>query len=160
MREWFDSLQARERLFVITAAVFLAFAILYIGLWMPLDRGQKSLSLSVDIWKTALAELRPLKGQLQGAGQGQTQTAGRNQSLVVIIDNTLRERGLYSALQRSQPTTGNGIRVEFENVAFDDLVLWLGDLSTSYGLQVQSGSFSNPRDSEGRVNSTLTLKRS
>ncbi len=160
MRDWFDSLQARERLFVISAAVLLAFAILYLGLWMPLDRGQKSLSLSVDTWKTALAELRPLKGQLQGAGQGQTQTAGRNQSLVVIIDNTLRERGLYSALQRSQPTTGNGIRVEFENVAFDDLVLWLGDLSNSYGLQVQSGSFSNPRDSEGRVNSTLTLERS
>lgn len=160
MRDWFDSLQARERLFVITAAVFLVFAILYLGLWMPLDRGQKALSLSADTWKTALAELRPLKAQLQGSGSGETATAGRNQSLVVIIDNTLRERGLYNALQRSQPTTDNGIRVEFENVAFDDLVLWLGELSTGYGLQVQSGSFSNQRDSNGRVNSTLTLERS
>ena len=158
MRDWFDSLQARERLFVMTAAVFLAFAVLYLGIWMPLDRGQKSLSLSVDTWKTALADLRPLKGQLQSSGSGQT--AGRDQSLVVIVDNTLRERGLYSALQRSQPTAGNGIRVEFENVAFDDLVLWLGDLSNNYGLQVQSGSFSNPQDSEGRVNSTVTLERS
>lgn len=158
MRDWFDTLQARERLFVFTAAVFLAFAILYLGLWMPLDRGQKSLSLSVNDLKTALAELRPLHSQLQGSGQGQR--SGRSQSLVVIIDNTLRERGLYSALQRSQPTTGNGIRVEFENVAFDDLILWLGDLSKRYGLQVQSGSFSNPRDSEGHVNSTLTLDRS
>ena len=84
---------------------------------------------------------------------------GRNQSLVVIIDDTLRDRGLYDALKRSQPTAGNGIRVEFENVAFDDLVLWLGDLSNRYGLQVQSGSFSNPSDTEGRVNSTLTLER-
>ena len=158
MRDWFDSLQARERLFVMTAAVFLAFAVLYLGIWMPLDRGQKSLSLSVDTWKTALADLRPLKGQLQSSGSGQT--TGRDQSLVVIVDNTLRERGLYSALQRSQPTAGNGIRVEFENVAFDDLVLWLGDLSNNYGLQVQSGSFSNPQDSEGRVNSTVTLERS
>lgn len=160
MRDWFDALQIRERLFVITAAVFLAFAVLYLGIWMPLDRSQKSLSLSVITWKTALAELRPLKSQLQGPGTGQTQAAGRNQSLVVIIDNTLREHGLYSALQRSQPTAGNGIRVEFENVAFDDLVLWLGDLSNKYGLQLQSGSFSNQRDSKGRVNSTLTLERS
>ncbi len=158
MRDWFDSLQDRERIFVLTAALFLAFAVLYLGIWMPLDRGQKSLSLSVDTWKTALAELRPLKGQLQNSASGQT--AGRNQSLVVIIDNTLRQRGLYSALQRSQPTAGNGIRVEFENVAFDDLVLWLGDLSNSYGLHVQSGNFSNPQDSEGRVNSTVTLERS
>jgi general secretion pathway protein M len=160
MKDWFDALQTREQLFVATAAVFLIFAVLYLGIWMPLDRGQKTLSHSVDTWKTALADLRPLKNQLQRAGGGQAQTAGRNQSLVVIIDNTLRERGLYSALQRSQPTSGNGIRVEFENIAFDDLVLWLGDLNQTYGLQVQSGSFSNSRDSVGRVNSTLTLERS
>jgi len=159
MRDWFESLEARERMFVLTAAAFLVFAVLYLGIWMPLDRGQKSLSLSVSDWEIALTELRPLKGQLQNSGSGQTQSAGRNQSLVVIIDNTLRERGLYNALQRSQPTTSNGIRVEFENVSFDDLVLWLGDLSTRFGLQVQSGSFSNARDSEGRVNSTLTLER-
>ena len=107
MRDWFDSLQDRERLFVVTAALFLAFAVLYLAVWMPLDRGQKSLSLSVDTWKTALADLRPLIGQLQSSGSGQA--TGRNQSLVVIIDNTLRERGLYSALQRSQPTAGIGI---------------------------------------------------
>ena len=157
MRNWFESLQTRERLFVLTAAVFLVFAVLYLGIWMPLDRGQKSLSVSVNDWKIALAELRPLQAQLQNTGSGPR--AGSNQSLVVIIDNTLRERGLYNALQRSQPSTGNGIRVEFENVAFDDLVLWLGDLSTRYALQVQSGSFSNARDTEGRVNSTLTLER-
>ena len=160
MKDWFDSLQARERMFVAAAAVFLAIAVLYLGIWTPLERGQKTLSVSVQNWKTALAELRPLKNQLLDSGSGQTQTTGRNQSLVVIIDNTLRERGLYSALQRSQPTSGNGIRVEFENVAFDDLVLWLGDLSLKYGLQVQAGSFSNPQDSTGRVNSTLTLERS
>ncbi|MCH8308464.1 MAG: type II secretion system protein M [Proteobacteria bacterium] len=160
MREWFESLEARERVFVLAATVVLVFAVLYLGIWMPLDRGQKSLSLSVDNWKIALTELRPLQAQLQNSGSGQMQLADRNQSLVVIIDNSLRERGLYNSLQRSQPTTSNGIRVEFENVAFDDLVLWLGDLSTRYDLQLQSGSFSNPGDSEGRVNSTLTLERS
>ncbi|MCH6548616.1 MAG: type II secretion system protein M [Gammaproteobacteria bacterium] len=160
MREWFESLEARERVFVLAATVVLVFAVLYLGIWMPLDRGQKSLSLSVDNWKIALTELRPLQAQLQNSGSGQMQLADRNQSLVVIIDNSLRERGLYNSLQRSQPTTSNGIRVEFENVAFDDLVLWLGDLNTRYDLQLQSGSFSNPGDSEGRVNSTLTLERS
>lgn len=160
MKHWFESLQPRERFFVLTAAAFLATAILYLGIWMPLDRGQKSLSLSVSDWKFALAELRPLTGQMQDATSGPSEQQGRNQSLVVIVDNTLRERGLYTALQRSQPTTSNGIRVEFENIAFDELVLWLGDLSTVYGLQVESGSFSSARDSEGRVNATLTLARS
>ena len=160
MRDWFESLESRERVFVLAAAVALVIAVLYLGIWMPLDRGQKSLSLSVDNWKIALTELRPLQAQLQNSGSGQMQLADRNQSLVVIIDNSLRERGLYNSLQRSQPTTSNGIRVEFENVALDDLVLWLGDLNTRYDLQLQSVRVSNPGESEARLNSTLTLPRS
>jgi type II secretory pathway component PulM len=50
--------------------------------------------------------------------------------------------------------------VEFENASFDDLILWLGDLATSHGLQLQSGSFSSTAvDSAGRVNATVTLER-
>ena len=51
-------------------------------------------------------------------------------------------------------------RVEFENAAFDDLILWLGDLNRQYSLQVQASSFSvTSNDNQGRVNSTLTLER-
>ena len=53
-----------------------------------------------------------------------------------------------------------GFRVEFENVAFDALVLWLGDLSRSYRMDVQAGSLSvPPRAEPGRVNATLTLEQ-
>ncbi len=84
-----------------------------------------------------------------------------NQSLVVIVDNSLRQRGLSNSLQRSQPTpSGTGIRVEFEGVAFDDLILWLGDLNRQYDLQVESANFSvASRESLGRVNSSVTLQR-
>lgn len=160
MRDWFESLAERERLFVVAAGVLLAFAVLYLVVWMPLDRAQRNLEASVDNWGVSLAELRDLKGSVATADSGRTAPSDLNQSLVVIVDNTLRQRALYSSLQRSQPTAGNGIRVEFENAAFDDLVLWLGDLASRYGLQVQSGSFSAAsRQYDGRVNSTLTLER-
>ena len=160
MRDWFESLAERERLFVVAAGLLLAFAVLYLVVWMPLDRAQRNLGASVDNWKVSLAELGDLKGSVAAADSGQTAPSDLNQSLVVIVDNTLRQRALYSSLQRSQPTAGNGIRVEFENAAFDDLVLWLGDLASRYGLQVQSGSFSAAsRQYDGRVNSTLTLER-
>lgn len=160
MRSWFESLEERERLFVIAAAALLVIAIFYLAVWMPLDRGQENLESSVENWRDSLAELRLLKGSLSTPDAGEARPADRNQSLVVIIDNTLRERGLYNSLQRSQPTATNGIRVEFENVAFDELVIWLGDLSSGYALQVQSATFSAAsRDNDGRVNSTLTLER-
>jgi general secretion pathway protein M len=160
MRSWFESLEERERLFVMAAALLLGVAAFYLAVWMPLDRGQKSLATNVDNWRDSLAELRVLKGIVATADSTANRPADANQSLVVIIDNTLRERELYSSLKRSQPTATNGIRVEFENVAFDGLVLWLGDVSSRYGLQVQSGSFSAAsRDNDGRVSATLTLER-
>lgn len=160
MRNWFESLAPRERLFVATAAVVLLIAVFYLAVWMPLAVGQQRTATSVENWRSSLLELRSLKGALLSADSPQRTNAGLNDSLVVIVDKTLRERGLYNALQRSQPTTGNGIRVDFENVAFDDLVLWFGDLGSNYGLQVQSGSFSATSEgNSGRVNATLTLER-
>lgn len=160
MRDWFDALESRERIMVTVAGGFVVFAVFWFGLWLPLDRGQKDAAASVDLWQESLAELLPLKAQVQAGGNQPRVVAGLNQSLVVIIDTTLREHGLYSALQRSQPTSGNGIRVEFENVAFDDLVVWLGDVGSRYGMRVQSGSFSNnSSDNAGRVNSSITLER-
>ena len=99
--------------------------------------------------------------QTQPSGGSSTSViAGADQTPVVVVDLTLRARELDRALKRSQPTTSNGIRVEFENVAFDDLVLWLGDLSAQYGMQVTSGSMSTSSQSApGRINATFTLER-
>ena len=161
MRSWFEALAEREKYLVLTAAVFIVLVLFWFGVWTPLDSGQKSAATRVDNWQLALAQLRPLKDQIQASGSGQPLPAGQDQPLVVIVDSTLRQRGLYDSLQRSQPTpAGNGIRVEFESAAFDDLMLWLGDVNRQYGLLLQSGSFSVASgENPGRVNSTLTLER-
>lgn len=161
MRSWFQSLAERERIFVLTAAVFVVVAAFWFGIWTPLDSGQRTVSARVETWKISLVQLQPLKGQIQTSGASQPIQTNPDQSLIVIIDNTLRQRGLYSALQRSQPTpAGDGIRIEFDGVAFDELMLWLGDVNRQFGLRVQAGNFSmGAGDSPGRVNSTLTLER-
>lgn len=160
MKDWFWSLEQRERLFVSVGAAAVVLALLYALVWKPLDDGHKALESSVDAWQRSLAELRPLRGMTPQTGSSSRPVAGANQTPVVIVDQTLRARSLDRALQRSQPTTSNGIRVEFENVAFDDLVLWLNDLSTQYAMQVASGSMStSSRSGPGRVNATLTLER-
>ena len=125
MKSWFDSLDSRERIFVIGGAAVVLVAVLFAFVWTPLNKGQAALESSVILWERSLAELRPLKGMQQSSGSSQTATASAQQTPVLIVDQTLRARGLDRSLKRSQPTTRNGIRVEFENVAFDDLVLWL-----------------------------------
>jgi len=158
MKDWFSSLDDREQKFVVTAAVFLSFAILYVAIWMPLDKGQKQAAAGVEIWQSSIEKLRPLISSVASTTATRISPANLQQPLVVVIDSTLRNRQLNSALRRSQPT-GDNIRVEFENVAFDELVMWLGDLSSQYALQVQSGSFSVSGDVAGRINAQLTLGR-
>lgn len=161
MKSWFASLEQREQIFVAAGATVVLIAIFYSLVWVPLDTGQKALAQEVSVWQRSLAELKPLKGMQPANSNASTPiNAGSNQTPVVIVDQTLRARGLDRALKRSQPTTSNGIRVEFENVAFDDLILWLGDLSSQHGMQVSSGSMSTSSQSApGRINATFTLER-
>ena len=161
MKDWLDNLESRERIFVIGGAVVVVIAMLYAFVWSPLDKGHKTLESSVVTWRRSLADLRPLRGMQQpSAGTAQNSASGARQTPVVIVDQTLRARGLDRSLQRSQPTTSNGIRVEFENVVFDDLVLWLGDLSAQHAMHVASGSLSTTSNAgPGRINATLTIER-
>jgi general secretion pathway protein M len=161
MKNWFMMLDPRERVLVSTAVVMIVFAGAWFGIWLPLDSGHRAAADRVEVWRMSLSDLRPMRGQVQAAASGQPANARLNQSLVVIVDTSLRQRGLTNSLQRSQPTpAGTGIRVEFENAAFDDLVLWLGDLHRQYGLLVDSGSFSVASgENPGRVNASVTLQR-
>ena len=160
MRHWFEALEPRERLFVGSGGIVVAIAIFWGLIWMPLDKGHRGAQERVSVLEQSLAELRPLASQPQPAnGTQRRPQAGATQSPVVIVDSTLRNRSLGQP-KRSQPTP-NGIRVEFENIAFDDLVLWLGDLSNQYGMEVQAGSLSVAAQSgPGRINATLTIERS
>jgi general secretion pathway protein M len=161
VKDWFYSLESRERTFVSIGAAVVLIALFYALIWQPLDKGQITLRNSIDIWERSLTELRPLRGVAPVSGtQSATASGGSQQTPVVIVDQTSRARGLDRSLKRSQPTTGSGIRVEFENVAFDDLILWLGDLSAQHTMHVQAGSFSaSSQSGPGRINATLTIER-
>jgi general secretion pathway protein M len=161
MKNWYDNLEAREQVFVLVGAVFVLIALIYFLLWAPLDKNHKQAAASVASWERSLAELRPLRSITGSPGAGTTIiTASSQQAPIIIVDQTLRSRGLEQFRRRSQPTANNGIRVEFENVAFDELVLWLGDLGTQYDLHVQAGSMSlQTQAGPGRINASLTLER-
>lgn len=160
MKDWFDNLEARERLFVGIGGAIAVVVIAWGLIWVPLDRGHKAAEESVAMWQQALVDIRRLRAAAAAAGDTQGRpVVGADQTPIVIVDQTLSTRGLNNTLKRRQPTP-NGIRVEFEDVAFDDLVLWLGELSSRYALDVQAGNLSvSSRADSGRINASLTLER-
>jgi len=162
MSDWFESLEARERLFVMAGAIIVGLALIYGLAWAPLEKKHAALRADVETLQRSIAELRPLRvAPANGAQPRLTSATGGQQTPIVIVDQTLRSRGLDRYRRRSQPISSNGIRVEFQDVAFDELVLWLGDLSEQHALHVQGASFStSAQAAPGRTNATVTLERS
>lgn len=160
MSDWWENLEGREQVVVLAGSLFVVIALLYALVWVPFDQRHEQLATNVNNWERSLAELRPLRGAVAVNSQGGGVIATGSQAPIIIVDQTLRSRGLEQYRRRSQPTTSNGIRVEFENVAFDELVVWLGDLSDQHAMHVQAGSLSMASDGgPGRINASLTLER-
>lgn len=160
MKAWFASLEARERMIVALGGAAAVLILTWGAIWLPLDRAHDGMRTSVSTWETSLAELKLVGARLSATDDSDTsQRVISNESPVVIVDRTLRELGLNRTVKRQQPVP-NGIRVEFESVAFDDLMLWLGALEGDYAMTVQAASLSAATQSgPGRVNASLTLER-
>lgn len=161
MKDWFENLETRERMFVACGGVVAVVAIVYGLLWVPLDKSHEQVATSVANWERSLAELGPLRALATSASRNGQRLAVRSvQAPIIVVDQTLRSRGLEQYRRRSQPTTSNGVRVELEGVAFDELVLWLGDLGSEHNMHVEAGSLSAVTQAgPGRINASLTLER-
>ena len=104
MKDWWDNLEAREQVFVMAGALSLAIAVLYALLWVPFDRSHQQLATSVANWERSLAELRPLKGLIPNGRQ--PAQGGANppiQPPIIVVDQTLRSRGLDQYRQQARP---------------------------------------------------------
>lgn len=161
MKDWFYDLEQREQIIVGVGGVIAALILLWALVWMPLNRAHDDARANLERWQSALADLRVVAANLNAGGPATSASrpVSSTDSPVVIVDRTLREHNLNSTARRQQPTP-NGVRVEFENVAFDQLVVWLGDLNSRYSMEVQAGSLSiAARSGPGRINASLTLER-
>lgn len=159
MQDWLNSMSPRERIMVIGCVVFVSLALLWALGLRPLLNHADGLEERVIGKRAQLAGLQEQAALIDStrASNGQPATAG-NQSLVVIIDRTTRERQLAGYLKRNQPEGATSVRLRLEGAPFDDLVNWLGDLERLYGLKIANANFD--RADIGRVNATLTLSRS
>ncbi len=160
MKDWFAGLEEREQYIVGAGAIVAAIILLWGGIWLPIDRLHSDAQSGVDRWQRALVDLRLVGARIaEGPEQPQQSAARTTDSPVVIVDTTLRELDLNAFVTRRQPTP-NGIRVEFEAVPFDQLAVWLGEMSSNYLMEVQAGNLSlATTGGPGRINASLTLER-
>jgi general secretion pathway protein M len=158
MRDWWEQLAPRERIMVSVCGVFISVALIWSMVIRPVYSGSAQLKEEVASKQAQLANLQELAGRIAPSSPGQPTTRrGSNDSIVVVIDRTTRERSLADYLKRNQPEGDSGVRLRFEGAPFDPLVEWLGELNQAYGMITVSASFDEA--GPGRVNCSIVLQR-
>lgn len=161
MKAWFGNLEERERILVVAAAAVVILFLLYLLVLEPLHDGYSKMKERVA-YQRETAEWMLQRAhevtKLQHAG-GQAGEGLGGRSLLAVADSTARAGGLGPALKRVEPEGQDGVKVWLEGASFDELVKWLGTLSASHGVDVDSASLEKS-ESAGRVNARLTLQAS
>ena len=158
MKEWWIGLTKRERLMVGGAGFFVLFCVFYFAMVEPffgrLERYRQEVPEKRDllVWMQDKAkEVESLRG---GGVIGLRAKPGG--SVMVVIDQTAQKQGLSKSLNRIEPEGENGAKVWLEDLASDDLMLWLKLLETKHGIRPTVFS-AEPVDRPGHVKARITL---
>ena len=154
MKDWFNNLQARERMIVVVGGTVAMLVVLWLAVLAPLLDQSAQLRASVERKQKLLVDL----GRV--AGQQQSRTSSRpdvpQQTLYVLVDSTAKQHGLV--LPRNRPDGPDGINVTLQNAPFDALRDWLIELESAHAVRVESANINTARE-QGLVNGQVFLRR-
>lgn len=159
MRQWWTNLAPSERRTLLIGGISLGVILFYFMLWQPLRDDTARLAQDVEDRQALLAwsgEAVARIGVLGGGGQVAA-VDNSDQALFALADSHAREAGLAGVLQRVEPSGEGGARIVFEQIAFDELMHWVGALQTRYGVRI--GLLTLQQSSlGGRVDAQLVLE--
>lgn len=154
----FESMPKRDQqaLTALTVALFLA--ILYFLVWSPAHEFSKkqaaNLKSSQELLNWVKANEGVAKSLASNVGEGTSKILD-SQSLVSTISSNAQKHKIK--LKRFEPSGDRKVRVWLEKVPFNTIIVWLRDLSTTYGIGVSQVSIDKD-EKGGLVNVRLTLK--
>jgi|GEM_PF-141886 len=154
----FMELQPRERIIISVGAVLVLITAIYTLGFAPLNKAVNERQQRIAQKQQDLAWMQSVVGKLSAMSGAMPAAANSNESMVVLIANSASGGGIAGSLTGQTPDGENGVRVRFENVQFDALVLWLGALQKDYGIHVKAAEINRSAQS-GQVNVSLQLSR-
>jgi general secretion pathway protein M len=158
MRAWFESLAPREQRMVAIGSVVVVVLLIWGLVIAPLGSATDATRSRVESKRSLLSFIQAASGELAAAGDMPVQPDLSAESLVVVVDRSLRQAGLGRSLTRNQPMGEDGIRLRLENAQFDVLARWLADIHARSGMAIESAAFDRSQDT-GLVNASLVLRQ-
>ena len=156
MMHYWHNLQAREQRVLLIGAVVALPLLIFALIIDPFNQEVERLEQAVKGNGELLAWMEQSAQQLKTMrGSGATrQSSG---SLLSLVDASAKRNGLGGALKQVKPE-GEGVRLRFEQAAFDDMVRWLGRLGSEQGIGVTTLTLER-LPASGQVNATVVVEK-
>jgi type II secretory pathway component PulM len=161
MKDWWENLQSREGYIVLAGAVLVSITILYFAIWSPIASSRDTKQQRVEAKRDTVIWMSQKKQEVEhlkriNPNMFKQVTDGR--SLLAIVDTGAKQMGIRPAITRIEPKGEDSVHLFVEDMAFDYLIVLLGELKRRNNIEVADASF-NRSDQIGKITGKVTLTR-
>ena len=156
LRSSLQQLAPRERIIVLAGGVLLLLVLVYLLAWEPLVKTHRQRAEALERARALATRIEEVAGLVRSQGSGRN--VDRSTSLVAAVDRTSRSPVLGKPPSRVQPEGDREVKVWIEDVPFNNLLRWLQDLETRYGIGAATAEIERGAR-PGQVSVRLSLVR-
>ena len=155
LQQRFNQLHRKEQYYVIALMIILVPYCIYMLLWQPVVKSNQLLLQSNIVAQEQLHKVQQLAHEYKQL-KAVSNVSQAEVNLPQLIDSSLLRYKL--SLKRMQPSASGDIQLRFENVVFNQLVAWLYELESQYGVVVKDLSVT-PGNSDGLVSCSVRVRK-
>ncbi|SDS69673.1 general secretion pathway protein M [Halopseudomonas xinjiangensis] len=137
MKTWWAGLAPRERAILAAGLAVLVVLMLWLLVWEPIAKSRAELRAEVATLSAELGWMEQVADRVRRkASQGSdAASAAAGGSVLTLVEVAANASGIKANIERVQPE-GQGARLWFDQVGFDRLIAWLGQLEQRHGLKI------------------------
>jgi len=160
LKNWHTSLPPRDMWIVNVTAALIIFTLFYLIIWEPLHKGLETENVRAEAQQKTLQWMQHAEQEarlLRTSGNGH-QIRYANKPITLVLEQSLMNAGLKLFVSKIDSSGTNSARVKLDNVAFDQMLVWLNTISMHNGMEVTSATIERG-DKPGRTNARLNFTR-
>lgn len=143
MMKWWQSLATRERRMIFGGAIVALILLFYTLILNPLNTAITNLQNEIQTQRSLIRWMQQADAhilQLRHAGFTTEMVSTHHQTMLILAERALTDVKLNRYLQNVQQPQSQMVMMHFHQVPFDDLLLWIQQLSHHYHINVQQFS--------------------